>query len=65
MVYPTVAVQVLLHVNDSQDAPRIALSAAFVTGAIIAEIAVLIGYRLRVRFTILTARRVDGTVGAL
>jgi S1-C subfamily serine protease len=38
---------------------------ALLVGGILAEVALLIGYRLRVKFTSLGARRVDGAVGAV
>ncbi|MGB1583803.1 MAG: MarP family serine protease [Solirubrobacterales bacterium] len=51
--------------NDSPYTPLFALAAALLVGGIIAEFTMAIGYRLRVRFTSRTARRVDGTVGAM
>lgn len=51
--------------NESPYAPLFALVIALVIGVISAEISVALGYRFRVRFTSLTARRVDGTVGAV
>lgn len=51
--------------NDSPYTPLLALAAALLAGGILAEIALLIGYRLRVRFTSLGARRIDGAVGAV
>lgn len=51
--------------NASPYAPLFALAAALILGAIVAEITVALGFRLRVRFTSHTARRVDGTVGAV
>ena len=50
--------------NDSPYTPLFALAAALLVGGIIVEITMAIGYRLRVRCTSRTARRVDGTVGA-
>jgi S1-C subfamily serine protease len=60
-----VAGRLLENGNDSPYTPLVALAAALLVGGILAEIALLIGYRLRVRFTSLGARRIDGAVGAL
>ncbi|MBI5310773.1 MAG: MarP family serine protease [Actinobacteria bacterium] len=51
--------------NASPYAPLFALAAALVLGTIVAELTVALGFRFRVRFTSHTARRVDGTLGAL
>jgi S1-C subfamily serine protease len=60
-----VAGRLLASGNDSPYTPLLALAAALLVGGILAELALLAGYRLRVRFTSRGARRVDGTVGAV
>jgi S1-C subfamily serine protease len=60
-----VAGRLLENGNDSPYTPLVALAAALLVGGILAEFALLIGYRLRVRFTSLGARRIDGAVGAV
>jgi S1-C subfamily serine protease len=60
-----VAGQLLARGNDSPYTPLFALAAALVVGGVIAELTLAIGYKLRVRFTSRSARRVDGTVGAV
>jgi S1-C subfamily serine protease len=51
--------------DDSAYTPLLALAAALLVGGLLAEVALLIGYRLRVHFTSLTARRIDGALGAV
>lgn len=51
--------------NASPYAPLFALAAALVFGAVVAEISVALGFRFRVKFTSHTARRIDGTLGAV
>ena len=65
LVGVNVAGRLLESGNDSPYTPLLALAAALLVGGILAEIALLIGYRLRVRFTSLGARRIDGAVGAV
>lgn len=65
LVGVNVAGRLLENGNDSPYTPLLALAAALLVGGILAEIALLIGYRLRVRFTSLGARRIDGAIGAL
>lgn len=65
LVGVNIAGKLLENGNDSPYTPLLALAAALLAGGILAEIALLIGYRLRVRFTSLGARRIDGAVGAL
>jgi S1-C subfamily serine protease len=65
LVGVNVAGRLLESGNDSPYTPLLALAAALLVGGILAEIALLIGYRLRVRFTSLGARRIDGVIGAL
>jgi S1-C subfamily serine protease len=60
-----VAGRLLESGNDSPYTPLLALAAALLVGGILAEIALMVGYQLRVRFTSLSARRLDGAVGAL
>lgn len=65
LVGVNVAGRLLENGNDSPYTPLLALAAALLVGGILAEIALLIGYRLRVRFTTLGARRIDGAIGAV
>lgn len=65
LVGVNVAGRLLESGNDSPYTPLLALAAALLVGGILAEVALLIGYRLRVKFTSLGARRVDGAVGAV
>jgi S1-C subfamily serine protease len=65
LVGVNVAGRLLEGGNDSPYTPLLALAAALLVGGILAEVALLIGYRLRVRFTSRGARRVDGAVGAV
>lgn len=51
--------------NESPYTPLFALVAALIVGAIIAEITLLLGFKVRVLFTSRAARRVDGAVGAI
>lgn len=51
--------------NASPYAPLFALAAALILGTVVAELSVALGFRLRVKFTSHTARRVDGTLGAV
>lgn len=64
LVGVNVAGRLLENGNDSPYTPLLALVAALLVGALLAEIAMFIGYRLRVRFTSLGARRIDGALGA-
>ncbi|MBI4898077.1 MAG: MarP family serine protease [Actinobacteria bacterium] len=57
--------KLLTEGNQSPYAPLLALSAALVVGMIIGELALSLGFKVRVRFTSHVARRVDGTIGAL
>jgi S1-C subfamily serine protease len=65
LVGVNVAGRLLESGNDSPYTPLLALAVALLVGGILAEVALLIGYRLRVKFTSLGARRVDGAVGAV
>jgi S1-C subfamily serine protease len=65
LVGVNIAGKLLENGNDSPYTPLLALAAALLAGGLLAEIALLIGYRVRVRFTSLGARRIDGVVGAL
>jgi S1-C subfamily serine protease len=65
LVGVNVAGRLLENGNDSPYTPLLALAAALLVGGILAEVALLLGYRLRVRFTSLGARRIDGAVGAI
>ncbi|MFT4050452.1 MAG: MarP family serine protease [Solirubrobacterales bacterium] len=60
-----VAGKLLESGNDSPYTPLLALAAALLAGGLLAELVLAIGYRLRVRFTSLNARRIDGTIGAI
>lgn len=51
--------------TDASYMPLLALLAALVTGGLLAELSMFVGYRLRLRFTSRGARQVDGVVGAL
>src|SRR6476620_3718094 len=62
LVGVNVAGRLLENGNDSPYTPLLALAAALLVGGILAEIALLSGYRLRVRFTSLGARRIDGAI---
>ncbi|MBI2690783.1 MAG: MarP family serine protease [Solirubrobacterales bacterium] len=65
LVGVNVAGRLLESGNDSPYTPLLALAVALLVGGILAEVALLIGYRMRVKFTSLGARRVDGAVGAV
>ncbi|MGK2877933.1 MAG: MarP family serine protease [Solirubrobacterales bacterium] len=65
LVGVNVAGRLLESGNDSPYTPLLALATALIVGGILAELALLIGYRLRVRFTSLGARRIDGAMGAV
>lgn len=51
--------------NASPYAPLFALAAALMVGAVIAELTMALGYKVRVIFTSHIARRVDGAFGAV
>ncbi|MFY9487587.1 MAG: MarP family serine protease [Solirubrobacterales bacterium] len=51
--------------NASPYAPLFALAAALIVGAVIAELTVALGFRVRVLFTSRIAHRVDGALGAV
>lgn len=65
LVGVNVASRLLESGNDSPYTPLLALVAALITGGLLAEAALMIGYRLRVRFTSRSANSVDGTIGAI
>lgn len=65
LVGVNVAGRLLESGNDSPYTPLLALAVALLVGGILAEVSLLIGYRLRIKFTSLGARRVDGAVGAV
>ncbi len=65
LVGVNVAGKLLENGNDSPYTPLLALVAALVSGGLLAEFVLMLGYRLRVRFTSRSANRVDGTIGAL
>jgi S1-C subfamily serine protease len=50
--------------NASPYTPLFALAAALIVGGVIAEITLLVGFKVRVLFTSRAARRIDGAVGA-
>lgn len=60
-----VAGKLLENGGDSPYAPLLALASALLVGGLVAEIVLAIGYRLRVQFTSLNARRLDGGAGAV
>jgi S1-C subfamily serine protease len=60
-----VAGKLLESGNDSPYTPLLALVAALVTGGLLAELVLAVGYRLRVRFTSRGADRFDGALGAV
>jgi S1-C subfamily serine protease len=65
LVGVNLAGRMLENGNDSPYTPLLALLAALLVGGLLAELALFVGYRLRVRFTSLGARRLDGVAGAL
>lgn len=65
LVGVNLAGKLLENGNDSPYTPLLALAAALLVGGLLAESALFIGYKVRVRFTSRGARRVDGVIGAL
>lgn len=65
LVGVNLAAKLLENGNDSPYTPLLALVAALISGGLLAELALMIGYRIRVRFTSRGANRVDGALGAV
>jgi S1-C subfamily serine protease len=65
LVGVNIAGKLLENGNDSPYTPLLALAAALVSGALLAELVLMIGYRVRVRFTSQGANRIDGALGAV
>ncbi len=65
LVGVNVAGKLLESGNDSPYTPLLALLAALITGGLLAELALMIGYRVRVRFTSRSANQIDGAIGAI
>lgn len=51
--------------NESPYTPLFALAVALVVGAIVAELTLTLGFRVRILFTSHVARRIDGAMGAV
>jgi S1-C subfamily serine protease len=65
LVGVNIAGKLLESGNDSPYTPLLALAAALITGALLAELVLMVGYRVRVRFESHSANRVDGALGAM
>lgn len=60
-----IASKLLEKGNESPYTPLFALAAALIVGGVIAEITLILGFKVRVLFTSRNARRIDGAVGAV